>query len=382
MDLRDNMKLSNNVPDCAGVGGLRLLRAMRLIFLIMVAASACAVRAAGDTPATAPAGQCLVVLVGGQPGNAMYARHYHERLHRFYAYFTRQAHVPPANITVLTGDPNFKDDLMVAAPATAEKTTATLLALVDKAKPEDQLILVILGHGAVLEDSRTLMLPGGHLQMSALGEVLNRIPARNQVVLNFASNSGDAIADLAHPGRAIVAASSAGQVNDSDYAEFFLQVLEAGVPNGGAREAQVSLLKVYNSAALHTAEWTVRQVLSTDPDQPGWKVEGKQSTAIFKKLYSGVGVSPERQFVESPESEQADAPIEIVNKQDAAAAGRRMVTETPALEDLGTAKPATCLSVKGYEPLPGSAPAEQGFLARRIVLGQPQLLPIAPAKDH
>ena len=57
--------------------------------------------------ATAAKGQCFVLIVSGHPGSELFARHYRDRIVRFHKYFTRQAHVAAANITVLTGDAGF-----------------------------------------------------------------------------------------------------------------------------------------------------------------------------------------------------------------------------------------------------------------------------------
>ena len=64
----------------------------------------------------------------------------------------------------------------------------------------------------------------------------------------------------------------------------------------------------------------------------------------------------------------------------------RLISETPALDDRGPAskeggKGASALSDKGYQPLRGATAKEIGFLARRTVLGSPQLLPVEPAKE-
>ncbi len=353
--------------------------------------------AAAETAATGK-GQCFVLIVSGHPGNDLFARHYRDRIARFHKYFTQHAHVAAANITVLSGGAAFKD-AMVTGPATSEKILAALAGLGKKVKPEDQFILVLLGHGATSEDGCTLMVPGPDIEVATMAEALNHIAARNQVVLNFASNSGDTIARLSRVGRAVVAASSPGQVNDSDFAEFFLQALETGAgddgdeklpaPSGrgaggeGERDRPPSLLATYNWAVLHTAEWTVRQKAapSTDPGQPqgqtpGWIVEGRQSAEIFKRLYSGPDVPPDRSFVPSPDSEQPDAKVEsLVANNGEWWMYRRAITETPSLDDLGLGKAASALSVKGYQPLKGAAPTEVGFFARQIMLGSSQLLP-------
>lgn len=334
--------------------------------------------------AAAERGPCYALLVAGHPGNQLYARHYRDRLTRFYNYFTQRAHLARERISVLAGDADFREAL-VSGPATAESISAALADFAKRVQSDDQFILVLLGHGAAADESCTLMLPGPDLELRAIGEALDRIAAHNQVVLNFASNSGDALARLAHTGRVVVSASSPGQVNDSDFAEYFLQALETGAPDdsaGAASPAQpLSLLAAYHWATLRTAQWTVRQKLSADPAAPGWTVEGKQSAEVFQKLYRGPGVSADRRFVASSASEQPDAPVELVNKQDKNWLFRRLITEIPLLDDLGDGKGATALGSKGYRPLRASSPSQPGFLAGRVVLGEAQLLPAPSTED-
>jgi len=353
---------------------------------------------AAETAPAARKGQSFVLIVSGHPGNDLFARHYRDRIARFHKYFIHQAHVAAANVTVLSGDAGFKD-AMVTGPATAERILATLAELGRKVRPEDQFILVLLGHGATSDDSCTLMVPGPDIEVATMAAALDALAATNQVVLNFAANSGDMIARLSRTGRAVVTSSSPGQVNDSDFAEFFLQALETGVgddggPQGIGKDRPVSLLATYNWAVLHTAEWTVRQrpAPSSDPAQPrgqtpGWIVEGKQSAEIFKKLYSGPDVPPDHSFVPSPASEQPDVPVEsLVANNEQWWTYRRTITEIPSLDDLGPGKATgegkatSALSVKGYQPLRGATSTEIGFLARQIVLGNPQLLPVEVEK--
>jgi hypothetical protein len=366
----------------------------RRFLLLLMGLATRAVAADNEPPPAAEHGQSCAMIVAGHPGNALYARHYRDRLTRFLQYFTKRAQIAPARITLLSGDAEFREPLSGASPstgqtpsgpATAEKILAALATVAKQLKPEDQFILVLLGHGATLDDSCTLMLPGPDLEMKAIGEVLDRIAARNQVVLNFAANSGDALGRLTRTGRVVISSTSPGQVNDTDFADFFLQALEAGAreetTGDAAPERRVSLLTAYNWAALHTAQWTVRQKLSTNPETPGWTVDGKQSADVFQKLYTGADVSTDRRFVASPASEQPDVPVEIVNKRDPSWLYRRLITEMPMLEDLGSSKAASAITDKGYRPLEGSAPAKIGFPASRVVLGDPQLLPVPAAKD-
>ena len=123
--------------------------------------------ALADTAATAPAPsvtpphdpQTFVLMITTHPGNDMYARHFQDWVTRFQAYFSGQCHIPAANITILSGDANFKSPL-VTGPATSDSILTAATAATKNILPGDQFILILMGHGQGTDDGPTLMLPG------------------------------------------------------------------------------------------------------------------------------------------------------------------------------------------------------------------------------
>jgi len=349
------------------------------------AADAAAPRAvAADAPAPrAGPPSCHALLVGAMPGGELYARRYREWLTRFQAYLTRQAGVPAAQVTVLSGDKEFRDPI-VAGLATAESVRAALAALAAKVRPEDQVLLVLVGHGVVTDRSPTLVLPGPDVTAADLADGLGALAARNQVVVNLSSSSGAAVAALAAPGRVLVAATGPTEGNEPVFPEFFLRGLESkradgeGAPAAGARDGLVTVLEAYNWAAREAALW-ISRLRSVAGE--GWRIDGKESVEIFEKLY-GSGAGGRSPFPLAPSSDRAapDAPVAIGpegGKLDASWTSRRVLSEHAMLEDCGKKEGVSAVGKEGYEPLAGTREGEPGWLARRVVLGRPDLLPPA-----
>ena len=330
------------------------------------------------SPAFAAQPTCHALLVGGMPGPAIYARRYADWLKRFHAYLTQTAKVPAENIAILSGDEAFKDSI-VTGKATRESIKQALAALARKVKPEDQFVLILVGHGTVAETLPSIILPGQDINAQELADALAPIRARNQVVLNFTASAGDSVRFLARGGRVTLSATMPAEATESVLAEFFLRGLESkradgeGAPQAGLLDGTISLLEAANWACHQTAMW-IGRMKSTEE---GWKIDGRESVEIFKKLYVGPDGEPAVRKL-SPDSDAgaADEPVPLRPEGglDAFWLGRRIVAEHAVLEDCGEERGLSPLAGAGYQPIGGAKPGEPGALARRVVLGKPALL--------
>lgn len=316
----------------------------------------------------------------------MYGRRYVDWARRFNTYFTTKAKVPATSIVLLSGDKEFtnKKDAAVKGEATSENVLKTLADLAKTLNPQDQFVLVLLGHGSVSDALPTMELPGPDLSNEALAKALEAIPAENQVILNFASKSGEFLKPLARKGRVNVTACSEGDAGEPVYAEFFLQGLESGKAGGeavagGTKDGSVTVMQAYNWAAAQTAMWILRQTLVKEDKT--WQVQGKQSVELFKKLYDGPEDDPaSRKLSDLSDATKDDAPVSLAPAKDRSEVhsrgDRRLLNERSTLEDCGQESGVTALrGDSGYEPITGDKAGEAGALARRIVLGNPQLKP-------
>jgi hypothetical protein len=335
---------------------------------------------ATPAPAEEAKGQVYALLLGGLPGSPVYARRYQDWIKRFHAYLTQTCKVPASQMIVLSGDAGFKD-ACVQGPATLESVQKTLESFAAKARPEDQFILILIGHGVVTDPVPSFVLPGRDVTATQIEEALAKIAARNQVVLNLTSNAGACVKPLAHRDRVYVAAVKDQEATEPVYAEFFLRGIESkradgeGAPEAGAKDGVVTLLEAYNWSAYQTAQWIGRQSAAS-PDGP-WKLDGKESIEIFEKLTRGdekdLGA---RSLDPSSDRNKPDAVVEpepAPGKLDESWSGRRILTEHALIEDCGAETGLCAEQPEGYKPVSGTT-GKPGGLARRVVLGQAALL--------
>jgi hypothetical protein len=365
-------------------------------------ASVTIAQAAQAQTQTAPAAtaprfpQTFVVLVGGLPGSPIYARRYQDWLTRFHTLLTKN-NVPAANISILTGDKEFKAPI-VTGPASVESITASIAAFSKNIRAEDQFILVIVGHGSRSDSKPTLVLPGADLDPETLAKTLPAVSAENQVILNFSGTGGDFLKSLANKNRVNITATLPEENADPVFPEFFLRALESnradgeGAPAAGAKNGATTLLEAYNWSAHQTALWITRQVGNKDGT---WTVNGKESVEIFKKLFDGpdtrattggMRTDGSRKLSAESDAMKPDEPVTLVVppdlKPNAAEewAGRRVVNEHAQLEDAGLEDSISALrGEKGYDPIPIGKRGEQGARAARVIFGKPAFLQ-APEK--
>jgi hypothetical protein len=373
-----------------------------LVIAVMPSAPAAA------EPSHAP--QCHALIVGGLPGSRIYARRYRDWITRFHAYLTDEAGVPDENVTVLSADPDF-DAAFVQGTATTKAVSDALRAVAVKAGPGDQFVLVLIAHGGVVRDPPTIVLKGPDLSATDLAGLMEKIPASEQVVLNFTSSSGMSLKHLSGEGRVYVSATAPRESNEPVLAEFFLQAIETGradgegAPKAGRKDDAITLLEAYNWSTFQVAQFIGRQKAPYERRMEGvfprgdWIVDGRESVRLFKKLYDGDQDEPGSAAL-APESRDdiPDPIVELkppegrptVEKWDA----RRVLGEHATLEDCGRRVGASALTPwvrpekqggdasqgreddydpddGGYAPLAGRRPGEPGYLARQIVLGRP-----------
>jgi hypothetical protein len=317
----------------------------------------------------APAGQSYAILVGGLPGPDPYGQWYTDWLTRFQSYLTSTAHIPAANIAVLSG----KD-------ATFDAITAAFQQFAPRSKPQDQLIFFIVGHGEITDPAPKITLAGPDPTPPQLAALLDSFPAKNQVILNFTASSGDFLKSLSSPNRVNITATSPTEIEEPIFAEFFLRGLESKRADAD-KDGKVTMLEAYNWAAQQTAYWIARWTETdpgkiTDPSKPApptvWKASGKETVEIFQKLYSSV---PNRKLDPTSDSTKDDVPVDLAPPGGQVTddwASRRVIDEHAMLEDCGQGVGVSVITDKCLQPILGLKAGDPGYLAAHTILGESQ----------
>jgi hypothetical protein len=114
---------------------------------------------------------------------------------------------------IYRADPAAKVDTLSGAQATKVNIEAKLRALAST-KPDDQVVITLIGHGTFDDRDYKLALPGPDISATDLGQLLDKIPAR-QLIVDMTTSSGGAIPILEKSKRVIIAATKTGTEKSS-----------------------------------------------------------------------------------------------------------------------------------------------------------------------
>lgn len=317
---------------------------------------------------------CHALLVGGEPGSPLYQRRWQDWLTRWHAQLLR-AGAAPGEVQVLSTDASFKPAFAVA-PATAASVIAAVGSIAARAGREDQFVLVLMGHGTEIEGAGArLLLPGADLTAEPLAAALAAVRCRQQVVVNLSGIAGAWVGQLAAAERVTIAASSPGELPEPVFGEFLLRAFEeqrADGDGGGPKDGAVDCLEAFTWATRESVHWIAR--LRYDKDSELWRLDGRDSVAVFERLFGGItGVPGARRL--DPASDRAAADrVPQIQPADGVITGawdgRRMIDEHAVLEDCGVADGVPGLGPAGFTAFPAAERLQPGWLARRTVIGR------------
>lgn len=182
------------------------------------------------------------VIVSGLGGAPDYVQHFTEDANELNRIYTAEG--PAARVTTLTG-----------AHATAAQLTGTLTSIAKEAKPEDDFVLVLIGHGTDDGFEYKFNLVGPDMSADQIAALCDTIASRRQLIVDTTSSSGGAVQALERPGRAVIAATKNGtEKNATVFARYWVEAFQdpsADTDHSGS----VSALEAFRYATRKTAEF-------------------------------------------------------------------------------------------------------------------------------
>jgi hypothetical protein len=116
---------------------------------------------------------------------------------------------------------------LTGAEATKAQLTATLTSIAHDAKPGDDFVLMLIGHGSYDGADYKFNLVGPDVTATDLAALCDRIPSRRQLIVNATSASGGSVAALEKPGRGVIAATKTGtEKNATVFARYWVEALQ------------------------------------------------------------------------------------------------------------------------------------------------------------
>lgn len=204
--------------------------------------------ALGGAPAMAQTHVLVVSGLGGEP-------RFSERFRTMGAEFSAAMHtrffIPDANIAWLGEDSTGRDP-RYKGRSTREAVEREAKAMQARAKAGEQVVIVLIGHGAGNEAESRLSLPGADLTVVDFQRIIGGFAQQRLALVNLTSGSGDFLPILAAPGRVVITATKTSyERNESRFGEQFVAALAKDVADVD-KDGRVSLLEAYKYAARET----------------------------------------------------------------------------------------------------------------------------------
>jgi len=144
-------------------------------------------------------------------------------------------------------------ETLTGAQATRERVRQVLERAAQESKPEDSIVVMLIGHGTFDGSEYKLALPGPDLSASELAALLNKNRAERQLVVNMTSSSGASLEALRKEGRIVIAATKSGtQRNVTVFPRYWAKALRDPSADTDKNEA-ISALEAFRYASAKTA---------------------------------------------------------------------------------------------------------------------------------
>jgi hypothetical protein len=148
-----------------------------------------------------------------------------------------------------------KKEAGVYAESREEQVRKLFDTLAARIEPADAFHLFLVGHGSFDEYDYRFNLPGPDLTAAQINELLGRIRAERQLVVNMTSSSGASLVPLRRKGRVVMTATSAGRErNFSQFARYFIEALQDPAADADKNQ-EVTALEAYRFASREVARF-------------------------------------------------------------------------------------------------------------------------------
>jgi hypothetical protein len=140
-------------------------------------------------------------------------------------------------------------DPRIKGRSSRDNVTKAFGDLVARAKANDEVFVLLIGHGSFDGKIGAFNLPGPDLTAPDYAMLLQRFPTQKITFVNTASSSGAFLQPLAGPARTIITATrTGGERNETRFAEFFVEALTSEGADRD-RNGRVSVQEAFDFAA-------------------------------------------------------------------------------------------------------------------------------------
>ncbi|MEO8125560.1 MAG: hypothetical protein ABI822_00635 [Bryobacteraceae bacterium] len=173
--------------------------------------------------------------------------------------------------------------------ATRARLRAALESFAKETKPQDSLVLMMIGHGSFDNVDYKINLPGPDVSATELASMLDRVPVGRQLVVNMTSASGGSVHALQKPNRTVITATKTGsEKNATVFARYWVEALRDSAADTDKNEV-ITALEAYKYAELKTKQFyeTQKRLSTEHAALDGGDQQGPLFAARFSLLRIG-----------------------------------------------------------------------------------------------
>jgi hypothetical protein len=260
--------------------GMRVLPGVKLLVALLTAALA------------APAASYFVTVagLGGSP-------EYDKQFADWATEFDKQLKTNGPNAHVIT---------LSGSAATKQHIEETLSKIAGQAQREDAFALLLIGHGSFDGADYKLNIPGPDITGRELANLLNRIPAQRQLVVNMTSCSGASLAALARKDRVVMVATKSGnEKNATIFPRYWLDALHDPAADAD-KNGSISALEAFEYAEHKTAAYFEQEKLLAT-EHAMMTDNGSVDAVRDPKPDNGQGLLASNFVILRPEAEESES---------------------------------------------------------------------------
>jgi len=280
--------------------------------------------------------QTHLLVITGVSGDEEHAKKFQQWATTFIDTAKKKDAVPESNITFLSE--------RAATKAAVEKAFADIGA---KAKANDELFVLLIGHGSFDGTTAAFNLMGPDLTADDYARLLSKFSAQRVVFVNTASASGAFLKPLVGPGRVIVTSTkTGGERNEPDFPQYFVAAFGDDAADRD-RNGHVSVGEAFEYAKAKVVEaFQKKGLLLTEHATLDDSGEGQLASAMF--LGGGQGRSALQVDTNDPELKALADQRDAIDRQITDLRTRKS-TMDPEKYDAEMEKLLTALALKTKE---------------------------------
>ena len=229
------------------------VNAMRVVVLFAAALFAI-------VPVRAAAQESHLLVITGVGGDEDHSKNFHKWATAMTDAAKKKGGLADTNIVYLSEKPEL-DAARIKGRSTRENVEKAFADVAARARPNDAVFIVLIGHGSFDGRQAAFNLPGPDLGAADFARLLGKLSTQRVAFVNTASSSGAFLPTVAGPGRVVVTATkTGGERNEPRFPEYFVEAFSDDAADRD-RNGRVSIAEAFDYAKSKVAKTFEQQGL-------------------------------------------------------------------------------------------------------------------------